>query len=213
MKPERVIRFAGHDMTMTGKQENMMPIMRAIDALEKNPNMLTDTFNASSNSDKFYRFGYNADIEIRGEMHFLIAIATKMRDAENHCPSFVNPVAMVLRQIEYAFDINGVRTNGGIASDATDANFAERYRIPSHQAKHCKVYKFSEHDLSVTGEMHHILELAEALRSVEHNGGELSTTISDLVYQIEYAFDIDGVRSDDSEIPFDPNFADQYVIN
>lgn len=53
-----------------------------------------------------------------------------------------------------------------------------------------KLYTFSEHDLSVTGEQHHLIELAELLR-------EADGTLGDLRYQIEYHFDIDGIRTQD----------------
>lgn len=57
-----------------------------------------------------------------------------------------------------------------------------------------QIYEFKEHDLMVRGEKHHLIELAEKLRESEVEG-----TISDLVYQIEYEFDIDGIRSLDNE--------------
>lgn len=53
-----------------------------------------------------------------------------------------------------------------------------------------KLYQFQEHDLFVKGEKHHLIELAQKLREAEVEG-----TLSDLVYQIEYEFDIDGIRS------------------
>lgn len=57
-----------------------------------------------------------------------------------------------------------------------------------------KLYQFQEHDLFVKGEKHHLIELAEKLREANVEG-----TLSDLVYQIEYEFDIDGIRSIDEE--------------
>ena len=57
-----------------------------------------------------------------------------------------------------------------------------------------KVYQFQEHDLFVKGEKHHLIELAEKLREANVEG-----TLSDLVYQIEYEFNIDGIRSIDEE--------------
>ena len=212
MPSEKVIRFAGHDLILTGKSGMMMPIMRAIDMLEKDPNHMTDVFNASADSNRFYKFEYRDDICIHGEKHFLIAIAEKMRETETAYPGLVEPVLMLLGQMEYAFDINNRRTNGGIASESNDPDFAERYRVPSHKINHCKIYQFTEHALVVKGEQRNLVELAETLRSVESSGKELSTTLSDLVYQIEYAFDIDKVRSSDTEIPFDPDFADQYLV-
>lgn len=57
-----------------------------------------------------------------------------------------------------------------------------------------KLYQFQEHDLFVKGEKHHLIELAEKLREANVEG-----TLSDLAYQIEYEFDIDGIRSIDEE--------------
>lgn len=57
-----------------------------------------------------------------------------------------------------------------------------------------KIYEFREHDLVVKGEKHHLVELAEALRNSEVEG-----TLSDLVYKIEYEFDIDEIRTLDNE--------------
>lgn len=57
-----------------------------------------------------------------------------------------------------------------------------------------EIHTFKENDLTVSGEKHHLIELAEKLREVGIEG-----TWSDLVYQIEYAFDIDGVRTNDPE--------------
>ena len=56
------------------------------------------------------------------------------------------------------------------------------------------IYTFRENDVIVSGEKHHLVELAEKLREVGIEG-----TWSDLIYQIEYEFDIDGVRTDDPE--------------
>lgn len=57
-----------------------------------------------------------------------------------------------------------------------------------------KIYTFRENDLTISGEKHHLIELAEKLREVGIEG-----TWGDLVYQIEYEFDIDGVRTSDPE--------------
>ena len=57
-----------------------------------------------------------------------------------------------------------------------------------------KLYQFQEHDLFVKGEKYHLIELAEKLREANVEG-----TLSDLVYQIEYEFDIDGIKSIDEE--------------
>ena len=55
-----------------------------------------------------------------------------------------------------------------------------------------KIYKFREHSLVIEGEEHDLRYLAELLREAEG-------TVGDLRYQIEYAFDIDGIRSEDKE--------------
>lgn len=55
-------------------------------------------------------------------------------------------------------------------------------------------YKFTENDIEVIAEEHTLIALAKALRASEVEG-----TWSDLAYQIEYAFDIDGVRTEDGE--------------
>ena len=55
-----------------------------------------------------------------------------------------------------------------------------------------KIYRFKEHNLIIQGEEQDILYLAELLREAEG-------TVGDLRYQIEYAFDIDGVRSYNTE--------------
>lgn len=55
-------------------------------------------------------------------------------------------------------------------------------------------YKFMENDIEVIAEEHTLIDLAKALREAQVEG-----TWSDLAYQIEYAFDIDGVRSEDEE--------------
>lgn len=54
-----------------------------------------------------------------------------------------------------------------------------------------QLYEFQEHDFFVKGEKHHLIELAEMLREAGVEG-----TLGDLAYQIEYEFDIDGIRSE-----------------
>lgn len=51
------------------------------------------------------------------------------------------------------------------------------------------VYRFQEHNLIIEGEKEDLIYLAELLRYAEG-------TVGDLRYQIEYAFDIDGVLGD-----------------
>lgn len=55
-------------------------------------------------------------------------------------------------------------------------------------------YGFLENDLYIHAEKHTLITLARALREADVEG-----TLSDLAYQIEYEFDIDGVRSEDVE--------------
>ena len=62
-----------------------------------------------------------------------------------------------------------------------------------------KTYTFTEHALTISGEKHDLLEIARLLRE---NGAE--GTIGDLVYQIEYHFDVDGIRTEnEAEIAAD----------
>ena len=55
-------------------------------------------------------------------------------------------------------------------------------------------YKFTENDIELIAEEHTLIDLAKMLREAQVEG-----TWSDLVYQIEYAFDIDGIRSENEE--------------
>ena len=56
------------------------------------------------------------------------------------------------------------------------------------------IYQFQEHCLCVSGEKKDLLTLAAYLRNAEG-------TLGDLRYQIEYAFDVDSVRSSNLEDP------------
>ena len=69
-----------------------------------------------------------------------------------------------------------------------------------------KIYEFREHALTVSGEEADLRYLAELLREAEG-------TVGDLRYQIEYAFDINGIRSSntDTEDCTDPNYRDRYL--
>jgi hypothetical protein len=58
-------------------------------------------------------------------------------------------------------------------------------------------YTFREHGMEVSGSREELIALAKELRTAEG-------TLGDLRYQIEYAFDIDGVRSSDPDA--DPDF-------
>ena len=53
-----------------------------------------------------------------------------------------------------------------------------------------ELYTVRENDVTVSGEKHHLLELAEYLRYASAEG-----TWGDLIYKIEYEFDVDGIRS------------------
>ncbi len=67
-----------------------------------------------------------------------------------------------------------------------------------------KIYTFRENDLTVSGEKHHLIDLAIQLRKAGIEG-----TWSDLVYQIEYEFDIDNVRTSDPEYILDDLLMEQ----
>lgn len=66
-----------------------------------------------------------------------------------------------------------------------------------------KLYEFRENDVYIKAEEHTLIALAKALRDAEVEG-----TLSDLAYQIEYEFDIDGIRSENKEDDWDD---DEYV--
>lgn len=55
-------------------------------------------------------------------------------------------------------------------------------------------YLFMENDVYIKAEEHTLIALAAALRESQVEG-----TLSDLAYQIEYFFDVDGVRDLDDE--------------
>ena len=61
-------------------------------------------------------------------------------------------------------------------------------------------YEFIENDVKIVAEEHTLIALSKALREAQVEG-----TLSDLAYQIEYAFDIDGVRSEDEEEYYTPS--------
>lgn len=70
-----------------------------------------------------------------------------------------------------------------------------------------KIYRFKEHNLVIEGEKQDILYLAELLREAEG-------TVGDLRYKIEYAFDIDNVRSYNTEDEDcnDVDYANNYLV-
>ena len=55
-----------------------------------------------------------------------------------------------------------------------------------------QTYTFRENDITLTAEKDTLIDLAEQLRKVGIEG-----TWSDLVFQIEYEFNVDGIRSED----------------
>lgn len=69
-----------------------------------------------------------------------------------------------------------------------------------------KLYEFTEHSMTVSGTKEDLISLAEELRDAEG-------IIGDLRYQIEYAFDIDGVRSDNTDDidHGNPDYTDRYL--
>lgn len=71
-----------------------------------------------------------------------------------------------------------------------------------------KIYRFQEHDFVVQGEKQDLIQFADLLRDAEG-------TLGDLRYQIEYAFDIDGIRSEDEENDGcdDFDYADNYLLS
>jgi hypothetical protein len=62
-------------------------------------------------------------------------------------------------------------------------------------------YQFNENDIEIKAEEHTLIALAKALREAQVEG-----TLSDLAYQIEYEFDIDGIRSE-----FEDDDEDEYI--
>ena len=70
------------------------------------------------------------------------------------------------------------------------------------------IYQFQEHCLCVSGEKMDLLTLAAYLRNAEG-------TLGDLRYQIEYAFDVDSVRSSNLEDPGhnEENYEQRFLIH
>lgn len=70
--------------------------------------------------------------------------------------------------------------------------------------KDVQLYKFQEHDVVLIGDKNTLLQFAELAKNSEGSLG-------DLRYKIEYAFDIDGVRSENGDD--DPEYAkDNYAF-
>ena len=70
------------------------------------------------------------------------------------------------------------------------------------------IYQFQEHCLYMSGEKKDLLTLAAYLRNAEG-------TLGDLRYQIEYAFDVDSVRSSNLEDPDhnEENYEQRFLIH
>jgi hypothetical protein len=51
------------------------------------------------------------------------------------------------------------------------------------------IFKFREHEFEVSGTEEQLIELARAIRE----DGKLENTLTDLAYQIEYFFNVDGL--------------------
>ena len=70
------------------------------------------------------------------------------------------------------------------------------------------IYQFQEHCLCVSGGKKDLLTLAAYLRNAEG-------TLGDLRYQIEYAFDVDSVRSSNLEDPDhnEENYEQRFLIH
>lgn len=66
-------------------------------------------------------------------------------------------------------------------------------------------YMFMENDIEIKAEERTLIRLAKALRDAEVEG-----TLSDLAYQIEYEFDIDGIRSEDEDWD-DEEYEEEYI--
>lgn len=65
---------------------------------------------------------------------------------------------------------------------------------------------FMENDIEIKAEERTLIKLAKALREAEVEG-----TLSDLAYQIEYEFDIDGIRSENEELDDDEWDEEEYI--
>lgn len=57
-----------------------------------------------------------------------------------------------------------------------------------------QLYEFQEHALYIQGEKNDLIALAEILREAGAEG-----TLGDLCYQIEYEFDIDGIKTENEK--------------
>ena len=62
-------------------------------------------------------------------------------------------------------------------------------------------YEFRENDIELRAEKHTLIALAEMLREAGAEG-----TWSDLAFQIEWEFDVDGIRSESKEDEEDDDY-------
>lgn len=81
---------------------------------------------------------------------------------------------------------------GDIHSDKSNASkeVLEMLDYAREQRQGIKLYEFKEHPLTIRGEKNDMLDFVNAVRKSNTEG-----TLSDLAYKIEYAFDIDSLRS------------------
>lgn len=80
----------------------------------------------------------------------------------------------------------------------------DKHLIHDHISS-ANTYEFREHNFTVRGEKKDLLDFADAVR-----GSETEGTLADLAYQIEYAFDVDNIRSmnEEDECSQDENYAE-----
>lgn len=164
---------------------------------------------------KVYQFN-DGTLFVAGTEEDLSRLADNLMDI-NDSSRFVK-----LRQkIMYAFNIEGIRADAG-EPDATDLTYADRH-LMTNPAVSCicsdeVIYEFCNYLLTVWGTTQDMLDFAEVLRDAEG-------PVGDLRYKIEFAFNIDSVRSENDEVPdldyaksnnrkgglFRTNFIDDYI--
>lgn len=85
---------------------------------------------------------------------------------------------------------------GDIHSDKSTApkDVREMLEYAREQRQSINIYEFKEHSLTLRGEKKDMLDFVNAVRESNTDG-----TLSDLAYTIEYAFDIDSIRSTNEE--------------
>lgn len=80
----------------------------------------------------------------------------------------------------------------GYAAEVNYHNLMQKADSLREAKAEATTYKFQEHNLVVEGEKTDLIHLAELLRDAEG-------TLGDLRYQIEYEFNVDGIRTEDQE--------------